>query len=128
MRVSQKVIRPVFFVSCYLQVSEFFYNITEGILILQYGLHLCQQSSSAFEKEHVLPPSEGCTTSSLATGIWHSAVPHHLYNGVLAGCLSKARRTGENLMVHVVRTIGWVCQHCALNFCDGLSCMHVYMW
>jgi hypothetical protein len=43
-------------------------------------------------KRACISPSEGCMTSSLVTGIRHSAVPYHLHNGNVAGCLSKNNR------------------------------------
>ena len=78
-------------------VTELHYNIAEGIAISQGSLHLCRQSASTFEQEHVFPHVTSCSPSSVTTGTRHSAVCHWC-NGILAGSFSKDQ-TGDNLMV-----------------------------
>lgn len=43
-------------------------NIAEAIVILQCSLHLCQQSSSAFEQKRVFLTSKSCCNFFAATG------------------------------------------------------------
>jgi len=77
---------------------EFDDNIAEGIDIFHSSLHLCQQSSSTLEQEHVFLHSKSCSPSSTAIRAQISAVSHHWLNNVLTAFLSKDR-TGDNLMV-----------------------------
>ena len=42
---------------------EIYNDIAEGRVIYQCSLHLCQQSSPAFEQEHAFPPHNSCSPS-----------------------------------------------------------------
>jgi len=64
-------------------------NIAEGIDIFQCSLHICQQSSSTLEQEHVFLHGESCCPSFTATSTQCSAVPHYWLNNVLTTFLSK---------------------------------------
>jgi hypothetical protein len=61
-------------------------------------LHLGQQPSSTFEKQHIFLPSKSWFPSSAAIGTRQFAMPHHWHNGDLVGFLSKDE-TGDTLMV-----------------------------
>jgi hypothetical protein len=103
-RGSWNILPPVFYI---MQLSSWIWqnfteldnNTAEGTVTFQCGLHLCQQSSSTFEQEHVFPPCTSCSPSA-ATGAWHPTVPHHWCKGTLTGFLSK-EQTGDKLMVWV---------------------------
>jgi len=65
------------FTSCTSEnLLEFDDNIAEGIDIFQCSLHLCQQSSSTLEQEHVFLHGKSCCPFSTATGTQCSVVPH----------------------------------------------------
>jgi hypothetical protein len=73
-------------------------NIAEGIDICQCSVHLCQQSSSTLEQEHVFLHGKSCSPSSTATGTQCTVVPHYWPNNVLTAFLPK-ERTGDNVTV-----------------------------
>ena len=73
-------------------------NIAESVVTFQCSPHLCQQSSSTFEKQQVLPPSKSCSLSSATTGTWYSSVPCHLQNSFLQAIFQRCKQM-KNLNV-----------------------------
>jgi hypothetical protein len=107
-------------------------STAEGTVTFQCGLHLCQQSSSTFEQEHVFPP---CTSwsPSAATTAWHLTVPHHWRKGTLAGFFQRSKqvinwwcefRTAEKMQVE----ISWLQDFWMCKEFLQISCLRWQQW
>jgi hypothetical protein len=130
-RGNQKVVPPIFYFflfRCWTSenLSELDDDNAEGIDIFQCSLHLCQQSSSTLEQQHVLlhskvdvPPPQPLVHSVLQC----------LIIGIIMSSQAFCQRTKQVIISwSEVRAIGWMQQHCPLKLCDGLCGVHICVW
>jgi hypothetical protein len=75
-------------------------NIAEGAVVFQCSLHVCQQSYSTTEQEHVFQPHKSCP---IASDRWHSAVPCHCHSGILTVFIQKIMN-----FFYVDDVFGWI--------------------
>jgi len=121
------------------KISQNFTTTFLQAVIFHYSLNLCEQSSPTFEQGTAFPPDKHCP--SVATRVWHSAVPHHWHNCVLSRflsfCLSENQhRWDQDWRVDVatlsIQNLWWClwCGHlCAVLYCNrGLTFQTFFLW
>lgn len=103
--------------------------------LFQHILHLWQQYSSTFGQGHVFLPKT-FSAFSVTTGTQCFAMPHHLCNGVSAGCEMKIWCTwsglwGEyrTLSICILWWLQWYVHLCVASLCHGgKALLTFFLW